>query len=157
MVGGQEAIPDKASVQVNLAVTFELFHLAALAAGVSVVVTTGAVLSSLTIIETLAVFPALSVAVPLTVWLAICVLTVTGAVHVAIPDVLSAQVNVTTTLLLFQPAALGAGCATPVIVGRSVSVPTILTEIEELAGPRTVTVMVLDNASVTAFVTAGLV
>jgi len=36
---------------------------------------------------------------------------------VAIPDLESAQVKLTVTLVLFQPAAFGAGAAIAVIVG----------------------------------------
>ncbi len=42
------------------------------------------------------------------------------------PDPLSAQVNVTVTLVLFQPCALGAGEIAAVIVGGVVSVTAVV-------------------------------
>lgn len=84
-------------------------------------------------------------------------LTVTGAVHEAMPEVLSEQVNVTVTLVLFHPAAFLAGVAAAVIVGRSVSVPVIVAVTVLPTPPRTVTAIVSDAVSVTALLTFGLV
>ena len=50
---------------------------------------------------------------------------VTGAVQEATPLVLSKQENVAVTLVLFQPAVLGGGLTLAVIVGRTLSTPTI--------------------------------
>ncbi|MEK7426875.1 MAG: hypothetical protein AAB131_23895 [Actinomycetota bacterium] len=73
----------------------------------------------------MAVFPALSVAVPMTAWLAPSVVTVTGLVQESIPEVVSWQVNVTVTLAWFQPSALGGGETAAVIVGGTLSTPMI--------------------------------
>src|SRR5947209_4941412 len=121
----QEATPDNPSEQVKLAVTLLLFQLAALGAGESVVVTAGGVLSILRLRELLAVFPALSVAVPEIVCFAPSVLTVVAAGQVATPDRLSEQVKDTVTLLLFQPAAFAAGLAVALIVGAVLSILTV--------------------------------
>ena len=66
VAAGQAATPDRPSEQVNATVTLLLFQPAALAAGVAVELMVGAVLSILTVSVALAVFPALSVAVPFT-------------------------------------------------------------------------------------------
>src|SRR5439155_23323140 len=63
----------------------------------------------------------LSVAVPMTDWLAPCVDTVTGLVQESMPDPPSAQAKLTVTGSLFQPAAFAAGCRAPPIVGLVVS------------------------------------
>src|SRR5271163_1427816 len=93
-------------------------------AGVTAAVMVGGVLSRFTMTFAVAVFPALSVAVPLTVWLAASVETVMGAGQVAMPEPESEQVNVTVTLELFQPLALGAGAATAVMAGGVLSIFT---------------------------------
>ena len=61
---GQKSIPLSESEHVNVAVTLELFHPAALGGGLSAVDMTGGVLSTLTITEALATLPALSRATP---------------------------------------------------------------------------------------------
>jgi len=63
-VAGHEATPDKLSAQLNDAVTLVLFQPAAFGNGESAVVIVGGVLSMLTVLEVLAVFPATSTAVP---------------------------------------------------------------------------------------------
>lgn len=92
-LGGQRAMPDKASAQVNDTVTLVLFQPAGLGAGAAVVLMVGAVLSILTV--SVAVLPATSLAVPCTTWLALWAVTMTGAVHEATPEVASAQVKST--------------------------------------------------------------
>jgi hypothetical protein len=109
---GQMAMPDRASAQVKVTVTGPLYQpLAVLVPLVIAPVMVGAVLSSLTVTASVPTFPAVSVAVPLTGWPAVSVETVTGAVTLATPEPLSSSlaINVTATLLLFQPSALGLG------------------------------------------------
>ena len=122
---GHVAIPDNASVHEKPTVTDVLFQPKPFAGGKGVAAIAGAVLSRLIVTDAEAVFPALSVAVPRTSWLAPSVLTVTGAEQEAMPDVLSEQVNVTTTLVLFQPKASAAGFANAEIVGGTLSTPMI--------------------------------
>lgn len=59
-------------------------------------------------------------------------LTVFVAGQVATPDKASEQVNATATLVLFQPAALGAGVAVDVIVGGVLSILTLVLGVELL-------------------------
>jgi hypothetical protein len=70
-------------------------------------------------------FPALSVHKPLAVWPGPSVLSVMGAVQLAMPERLSAPVNVTVTLVLFHPAPFGAGDAAAVAVGGVMSILTV--------------------------------
>lgn len=153
----QDFTPEVASVHVKLTVTLVLFQLKLSAAGVWPGVIVGAVLSRLIVTDVEAVFPAKSTAVPLTTWPAPSVLTVTGGVHDAMPEVLSAQVNVTVTLVLFHPAPLGPGLADAVMVGKSLSTPVMVTVTELPTPPRTVTLIVLLRESVTVWVTLGFV
>jgi len=64
VAAGHEATPDKLSAQLNDAVTLVLFQPAAFGNGESAVAIVGGVLSMLTVLEVLAVFPATSTAVP---------------------------------------------------------------------------------------------
>lgn len=75
-----------------------------------VILSTGPVLSMLRVFVTEAVWPALSVAVPVTIWFAPSVLTVCAAGQVtgAAPPV---HAKLTLTLVLFHPAELGVGDA----------------------------------------------
>ena len=78
MTGGEQvAIPDKASVQVNVTVALPKLT-PPVGVGVTTAVIIGGVLSRLTLILVVAVCPDVSVAVPLTVWFAPSVLTITG-------------------------------------------------------------------------------
>ena len=63
----------------------------------------------LTVAGSVAVLPALSVAVPVTGWPLPSLVTVCGPVQLASPDSASAQENVTVTLPLFQPLTFGGG------------------------------------------------
>ena len=82
----------------------------------------GAVLSMfIPLTVTLAVLPALSSAVPVTLWFAPSPVRVTGDVQLAIPESSSAQVNVTVTSVLFHPLPLAPGETLPVIVGGVLS------------------------------------
>ncbi len=105
--------------------TLELFQPAALAAGDKVAVIVGGVLSIFSVTLVVALFPAASVAVPEMICVAPSVVTVCGPGQLTTADVASLQANVTVTLLLFQPAAFGAGEAVAVIVGGALSTPTI--------------------------------
>src|SRR6202035_5453388 len=85
----------------------------------------GGVVAMLTLMLVVAVFPATSVTVPLTTWLAPCVLTVSDCGQFAIGAVVAVQVKVTFTLVLFQPAAFAAGDAAAVMVGAVVAMFTV--------------------------------
>src|SRR5207249_54953 len=120
----QLAIPERTSEQRKLAVTSLLFQPLALAAGLRLPLIAGPVLSML-IPETvaLALLPALSVAVPVTLWLAPSALSVTSGGQLAIPESASAQVKCTVTEPpSYQPAALGEVVAAPLIVGAVLSI-----------------------------------
>src|SRR6266849_2372124 len=108
-------------------VTSVVFQPAALGAGAGVAVSTGGVLSMLTVTDVGALFPARSVAFPVTTWLAPSTVTLTGSGQEATPELSSAHIKVTTTLPLFQPTAFGAGVMPPLIVGgvRSMFVVTV--------------------------------
>jgi len=110
---------------VNVTVTFELFHPVAFGGGVMTADIVGGVLSRLTVVAAVAEFPALSTAVPATIWPAPSPLTVTGVGHDAIPLRLSEQAKETVTLELFQPAALGGGAARPESTGSVLSILTV--------------------------------
>jgi len=124
--------PGDGSVTLQLTVTGEvLFQPAAFGAGLTAGTTTGGVLSILIplTVATALTLPALSVHVPLADRPVPSELSVTGAVQLAMPERLSAPVNVTVTLVLFQPAALGAGEAVAVAVGSVLSI-LIVTDME---------------------------
>src|SRR5260370_38428587 len=69
----------------------------------------------------LAVFPATSVAVPVTIWLALSAVTATGAAQNATPLSASEQVKLTVTADLFQPFASGDGLSAPKMFGGVLS------------------------------------
>ena len=64
---GQLAIPDSESAQVNVTVTAELFQPAEFGDGDALALIVGAVLSMLSVMFALAVLPATSVTVPVTI------------------------------------------------------------------------------------------
>ena len=117
LVGAPGARPDRVSMTMNGAVTLVLFQPAGLGGGDGAPnATTGAVLSILTVGEvTVTELPAMSETV--TVWLtaAPSALRVSGLVGAprARPDRVSVMVNGAVTLVLFQPARLGAGDGAP--------------------------------------------
>jgi hypothetical protein len=119
----QEVVPLVSSEQAKLTVVSELFHPAAFGAGVTFAMMVGGVLSNFTRTDTVAVFPAVSTAVPTTDWPAVSVVIVTGGVQEAIPLVVLEQVKVTVGLDLFHPAAFGAGLTVAVIVGGTLFAP----------------------------------
>ena len=121
---GQAGTPDPPSAQSKWTTTGPLFHPFAFAAGDTVAVTTGAILSRFTVRLATAVLPALSTAVPDTICCAPSVLTSTGAGHAAMPDSSSAHVKVTVTSALFQPAVFAGGFAAAEIRGAMTSVVT---------------------------------
>jgi hypothetical protein len=114
---GQLAIGAVVAVQVKVTDTSVLFQPAAFAAGEALSVIVGGVVAILTGTFTVVVLPATSVAVPVIVWFAPCVLSVCGAEHPANGAVPGAQANVTTTLELFHPAEFGAGETLNTMVG----------------------------------------
>ena len=69
-----------------------------------------------------AVFPALSVAVPLKVWPAPAVETVIGDGHIAVPESASVQVKVMVAGAVTTPPAPGAGVMAAEIVGAVSSI-----------------------------------
>jgi hypothetical protein len=81
---------------------------------------------------TLAVFSALSMAVPVTDWLAALVVSVVGPEQLLTPDKSSAQLKLTATSVLFQPLALAAGLRLPLIVGAVLSSRTVTEPLPEL-------------------------
>src|SRR5205807_2638626 len=122
------ATPDRASAAVKGTETFVLFHPAALGAGVAgPKVSVGGVLSILTVWEVnVAVLPATSVTVTVAVAPAVSSANVTGlaGLAVATPERVSAAVNeIVTGVVLFHPAALGAGVVAPKLtVGGGLSI-----------------------------------
>jgi hypothetical protein len=130
IAAGQVATPEVPSVQVNVTVTSELFHLATLAAGLAAAEMEGAVLSMLSVTLAVAVFPALSVACPEITWFAPYALTRTGAGQAVTPEVASLQVNVTVTLELFHPAALAPGLAAAEIDGALLSMFRVMLAVD---------------------------
>ncbi len=114
--------PEPASDQFQVTVTSALFQPPTLGAGEALGAAAGAVRSMLipvTVVD--ALLPALSTTVPVTDWPAPSFARVTGPVHDATPDALSAQLKETVTSALFQPLAFAAGAREPTIVGAMVS------------------------------------
>src|SRR5262249_14821323 len=89
------------------------------------IVIPGGVLSRLTVAVAAAVFPAISVALPLTTWLAPSAVTATGAVTDPTPERLSVAWKLTVTLELFHPFAFGAGLSTGVKLGGVLSILSV--------------------------------
>src|SRR5712691_9662729 len=131
------ATPESASATIPLMTASEVNSVLPLAG--DVIVKLGGVLSMLTVTLAVAVFPALSMATPLTTWCAASAVSDSSAGHTATPEVASEHVNVTTTSVLFHPLSFGLGSATAVIVGGSLSVPMISTEIVPPGLPRSST------------------
>jgi hypothetical protein len=115
------ATPERASVTVPATVRAGEPRLAP-SAGVATAIA-GGVLSRLTSTLALDVFPARSVAVPVTTWRLPSAVSSIGGVQVAIPLRLSAQSKLTFTSRLCQPAALGVGSTAAETVGGSGSTP----------------------------------
>src|SRR4051812_11787672 len=118
------ASPDSASEHANETATGTRNQLFAFGVALSEAEIVGGVLSMLTTVDTEALFPALSDAVPDTCCAAPSFDTVCGDEHVAMPETVSVHVNVTVTLFRFQPAAFGSGVSAAVIVGPVLSMRT---------------------------------
>jgi hypothetical protein len=88
----------------------------------------GGVLSTFRVTLVVAELPKLSTAVPVMTWFAPLVETVTGGVQLTIVPEGLEQVNVTTTLVLFQPLAFGDGAAFAVMVGLLFNVTVALAD-----------------------------
>lgn len=118
-------MPESASSHEKLTVTGLLFHPLVLADGVLLPVIVGAVLSILiflTVIE--AVFPALSVAVPVADWPSPSNGSDTGPEHESTSESESMQEKLTNTSELCHPAAFAAGLTVALIVGEVLSIFT---------------------------------
>src|SRR5882724_10226905 len=125
---GQDKTPERASEHVKVTVALVAGTTpCAFGGGFTVAEMVGGVVSILSVMDALAVLPAASVTVPENTWFAPSVLTGIDAGHVANTVPASEQVKLTTTLLLFQPAALELGVMTGVIVGgvRSILTATL--------------------------------
>ena len=122
----QLAIPERVSVPLNVTVTSVLFHPLASGTGDAVAVATGAVLSIFSAGDVnIAELPAASVTVTVPFTLEPSVLNVSepGPAGETTPDRLSTVVKPIVTLVLFQPAAFGAGLGAPNrIVGGVMSI-----------------------------------
>src|SRR5688500_12133152 len=92
---GHVTTPEMASAHVNVTVTSPLFQPAVFGGGDTTAVIVGRAWSMLTMTLPSAVFPARSIAAPLTIWLPPPAESVIGGAHEAIPEPSSAQANVT--------------------------------------------------------------
>jgi hypothetical protein len=106
---------------VNDTVTSELFHPAALAAGAALALTVSGVCCTLNVRLVEAVFPALSVAVPLNVSCAPAVVTLIAAGQLAVPERASLHVNETTAGSVTTPLT-ATGFTAAVIAGFVLSI-----------------------------------
>ena len=113
---GQVAIPESASVQVNVTATCAVFQ-PFTGGGTAAATMAGGVLSRLIVAHADAERPMESKTLPHICWLAPSVLTVAGGEQLAMGFVPGAHANVTVTSELFQPAEFGAGLAANEIVG----------------------------------------
>lgn len=104
----------------NDTVTSELFHPAALAAGAALALTESADCCTLNVRLVEAVFPALSVAVPLNVSCAPAVVTLIAVGQLAVPESASLQMNETTAGIVTTPLT-AAGVTLAVIPGLVLS------------------------------------
>lgn len=119
--GEHEVIVDTLLLQVNVTVTLVLFHPAEFAAGEADAEMVGSACSRFTMAEAAAVFPATSVVVPDTGWLAPSLEIVVEVGQVAIPDNESLHVKLTVTGLISHPLAFGAGESLGITVGGVLS------------------------------------
>lgn len=87
--------------------------------------------------------PALSTAVPVSLWPAPSPVKVVGPEQLAIPEPVSSHSKLTVTPVLFQPLALASGVRDPTIVGLVVSCTVIWTVSVAVSSPSlTVSVIV---------------
>src|SRR3954453_20060992 len=126
LAAGQDRTPERPSwsAQGNAGGASPLNQPLPFASADRVPVTVGLVLSTLTVVSSVAELPALSVAVPWTFCAAPSPL-VTGAVQEAVPESLSVQVKVTVTSLLFQLRVLAAGAWVWLMPGAVLSILTV--------------------------------
>ena len=123
--GLSPARPERASSADQVCVTSVLYQPFAFGLVVGAALRFGAVLSTLMpLTEVLALLPALSVAVPSTVWSAPSA-RCCGPVTVSMPDRPSVPSKETVTSSLYQPAALAARSGAPVMVGAVLSMLTV--------------------------------
>ena len=118
--------------------------------GSGVAVVTGGVLSILMPLAVAGalIFPALSMQVPIAERFLPSVLRVIGAVQLAMPERASEPVNVTVTLVLFQPDTLGGGAAVAIAMGGVLSILIVAdTEVEIPAPFRAIQVYVAPAVS----------
>lgn len=129
---GQVATPDNESLHAKLTVTGLVSHPLEFGAGERFGITVGGVLSSLITTVAVAVAPAASVTVPLTGMLAPSVETtcVVGQLVIGAPP--GVQVKLTVTLVLFQPAELGPGEGTAMMVGGVFEMFSVICAVAEL-------------------------
>jgi|SRR5689334_8297757 len=127
--GGQNATPDRPSLQVKVTVAeTAVTNPFASGAGETAAVTTGGVLSSLIVRLALAVCAEASVTVPLTLWFAPSTLIVCGAGHCS-GGTPPEHRNETVTSELFHPAAFGGGAGLALIAnGESCTLSVTLVE-----------------------------
>src|SRR5262245_58519486 len=114
--------PERTSAAVQWMVTSPLYQPAAFGWLVGAPLSVGAVLSTLrapTLV--LALLPAASVAVPLTLWF-LPSLSVWGAVQPLIPERSSEHVKLTVTFALYQWLLLAARSGSPLMVGAILSI-----------------------------------
>ncbi len=111
---------------VNDTVTSELFHPAGLGGGAGVAITESGANCTLNVTLVDAVFPALSVAVPLNTCPAPAVVTFMGAGQIAMPESPSVQVNVITAGAVTTPLAPGAGVTVAVMAGGVLSIFSVV-------------------------------
>src|SRR5512144_2485672 len=98
-----DLMPDSASPQEKLTMTSARYQSLAFGRRSRDPLIVGFVWSMFTVAVSLAEFPALSYAVPVTVWLAPSLSSVVGSLQLATPDRASVHWKLTSTGVLFQP------------------------------------------------------
>jgi hypothetical protein len=131
LAGHNPSTPESPSEQFQVTETSPVYHLFPLASmpfgSGSCPLMSGGVRSMLMFLTVAsAVLPALSAAFPVTDWPAPSLVSVTGCVQPAMPDSASLQVNMAVTGTLFQPLAFASGVRSPVIVGATLSICTVI-------------------------------
>jgi hypothetical protein len=121
MDAGHESTPETLSAHVKVTVTGSVRTLLFPEGDVAVAMIEGELLSRLIVteVEEEAPFPAWSTAVPVMLWAAPSLETVTGAGHVAIAKFASLHLNLTVTFVLFHPLPFGSGLIVLVITGAA--------------------------------------
>ncbi len=120
---GHVSVPEP-PLQVNDTTASVRCQPAGFGAGVTVAEIDGPVLTIFTVTLAVALLPARSTAVPMTVCVPAAVTTI-GGVHESMPDPASAHVNVTVASPSMVPSAFGAGVTAAVIVGFVLSMLTV--------------------------------